>query len=89
MGKHEAVSPSIHPQILWSCLHFSLCLFYIFITSWGLRVEWGGERGLVLSGPWARAGSLLRSSVGARLPLPLSTFSQEGLTGVLLWPQAS
>ena len=61
--KHEAAS--LHPAlILWSCLHFSLCLFYIFITSWGLRVEcgwregsgavrhppdWGGGGGLVLA----------------------------------------
>lgn len=42
--KHEAAS--LHPAlILWSCLHFSLCLFYIFITSWGLRVEWGWREG--------------------------------------------
>lgn len=41
------------PLILWSCLHFSLCLFYIFITSWGLRVEQSsGVGSLVLSLPW-------------------------------------
>lgn len=45
----KAVPPSIYPRILWSCLHFSLCLFYIFITSWGLRLS--GVRSLVLSGP--------------------------------------
>lgn len=41
----KAVPPSIYPLILWSCLHFSLCLFYIFITSWGLRLS-GVEGGV-------------------------------------------
>lgn len=87
--KHEAAS--LHPAlILWSCLHFSLCLFYIFITSWGLRVEWGWREGsgAVRHPPdWGRGGGWcwLRSSKGAWPPLPLLTSSRdswEDLTGV-------
>lgn len=51
-GYHEGWASLYLPLILWSCLHFSLCLFYIFITSWGLRVEQSGVGSLVLSLPW-------------------------------------
>lgn len=69
-GSMRAVSPSIYPLILWSCLHFSLCLFYIFITSWGLRVEGGGGRSLVLSGP-SQGGLFAEERCGHSAPLPL------------------
>lgn len=51
-GYHEGWASLYPPLILWSCLHFSLCLFYIFITSWGLRVEQSRVGSLVLSLPW-------------------------------------
>lgn len=60
-ARMRAVPPSICPLILWSCLHFSLCLFYIFITSRGLRSS-GWEGGVrccqAPTGQFARRGAL-------------------------------